>query len=310
MPDPVWNTSSGKWSSCVAGDDPRRPRPDRARPARRSITPSSALTTAAAALTRASACMRRALQGGAADREVLDGALGLGPPQGVGGHLDLAHGVVLGAEVVGSSRSDATLDKLVTDRVTNRCMDAFAALADPVRRDLLDRLARGPARVVDLAADHEISRPAISRHLRVLGEAGLVTAEERGRERHYRLERSGLAPVDRAWLSRSRAGAAVRRVGPRRPRPGGPPHRPRTLHDAQMTTADHRPRRQHEHHHHRRGPPAARRPRRDGVRRLRAHLPGADRRRLGRGDRVRRGSSRWIGTWSRRPGERRRSPSG
>ena len=79
-------------------------------------------------------------------------------------------------------------------------MDAFVALADPVRRALLGRLARGPGRVVDLAADHAISRPAISRHLRVLGEAGLVTAEDRGRERHYRLERSGLAPVS-DWLA-------------------------------------------------------------------------------------------------------------
>ena len=79
-------------------------------------------------------------------------------------------------------------------------MDAFMALADPTRRDLLARLARGPGRVVDLAADHAISRPAISRHLRVLGEAGLVTADDLGRERHYRLERSGLAPVS-DWLS-------------------------------------------------------------------------------------------------------------
>lgn len=74
-------------------------------------------------------------------------------------------------------------------------MDAFAALADPVRRDLLLRLACGPARVVDLAADHPVSRPAISRHLRVLGEADLVEAEDRGRERHYVLAREGLAPV-------------------------------------------------------------------------------------------------------------------
>lgn len=74
------------------------------------------------------------------------------------------------------------------------------ALADPVRRELLARLARGPVRVVDLAADHAISRPAISRHLRVLGDAGLVSADDRGRERHYRLERSGLVPVS-SWLS-------------------------------------------------------------------------------------------------------------
>lgn len=74
-------------------------------------------------------------------------------------------------------------------------MDAFAALADPVRRDLLRRLARGPARVVDLAAEHPISRPAVSKHLRLLTEAGLVRADERGRERHYRAVPDGLAPV-------------------------------------------------------------------------------------------------------------------
>lgn len=79
-------------------------------------------------------------------------------------------------------------------------VDVFLALGDPVRRALLDRLARGPQRVVDLAADHTISRPAISRHLKVLGEAGLVSADERGRERHYRLQRSGLAPVS-DWLA-------------------------------------------------------------------------------------------------------------
>ena len=74
-------------------------------------------------------------------------------------------------------------------------VDSFAALADDVRRTLLRRLASGPARVVDLAADHAISRPAVSRHLRVLGEAGLVTVEARGRERHYSLDRAGLVPV-------------------------------------------------------------------------------------------------------------------
>lgn len=74
-------------------------------------------------------------------------------------------------------------------------MDAFAALADPVRRDLLAELAGGPARVVDLAAARPISRPAVSRHLRVLSEAGLVEVEDRGRERHYALRRSGLEPV-------------------------------------------------------------------------------------------------------------------
>lgn len=74
-------------------------------------------------------------------------------------------------------------------------MDAFAALADPVRRDLLQALATGPARVVDLAARHPISRPAVSKHLRLLTEAGLTSVEERGRERHYRLDATGLDPV-------------------------------------------------------------------------------------------------------------------
>ncbi|WP_431787779.1 winged helix-turn-helix transcriptional regulator [Streptomyces sp. G9] len=74
-------------------------------------------------------------------------------------------------------------------------MDPFIALADPVRRDLLRALASGPARVVDLAARHPISRPAVSKHLRLLTEAGLVTVEDRGRERHYALARPGLDPV-------------------------------------------------------------------------------------------------------------------
>ena len=87
-------------------------------------------------------------------------------------------------------------------------MDAFAALADPVRRDLLARLAGGPARVVDLAAAHPISRPAISRHLRVLGEADLVDSVPHGRERHYRLRAEGLTGV-RGWLAGFEAGVLV-----------------------------------------------------------------------------------------------------
>jgi len=79
-------------------------------------------------------------------------------------------------------------------------VDVFGALADDVRRDLVRRLAEnGPARVVDLAAVHPISRPAISRHLRVLQDAGLCAAEDRGRERHYRFDPAGLGVV-RAWL--------------------------------------------------------------------------------------------------------------
>ena len=74
-------------------------------------------------------------------------------------------------------------------------MDVFAAIADPVRRSLLRSIRSGPARVVDLAAGHPISRPAISKHLRLLTEAGLVTARVHGRERHYELVPDGLAAV-------------------------------------------------------------------------------------------------------------------
>jgi DNA-binding transcriptional ArsR family regulator len=56
-------------------------------------------------------------------------------------------------------------------------------------------LATGPTRVVDLAAGRVISRPAVSKHLRVLTDAGLVVADDLGRERHYRLRPDGLAPV-------------------------------------------------------------------------------------------------------------------
>jgi DNA-binding transcriptional ArsR family regulator len=74
-------------------------------------------------------------------------------------------------------------------------MDIFGALADPVRRSLLAELAAAPRRVVDLAATRPISRPAVSKHLRLLREAGAVTVTDRGRERYYALDRAALAPV-------------------------------------------------------------------------------------------------------------------
>jgi DNA-binding transcriptional ArsR family regulator len=74
-------------------------------------------------------------------------------------------------------------------------VDVFEALADPVRRAILRRLSRGPARVNDLVAEHPVSRPAISRHLRVLREAGLVEADTTGRERPHRLAEGGLTPL-------------------------------------------------------------------------------------------------------------------
>ncbi len=74
---------------------------------------------------------------------------------------------------------------------------SLAALADPTRRELLRRVARGPRRAGDLCRGFRMSRPAVSRHLRVLRNAGLVVAEKRGREQLYRLSPYGLHAVKR-----------------------------------------------------------------------------------------------------------------
>ena len=74
-------------------------------------------------------------------------------------------------------------------------MDVFGALADPVRRSLLTELADAPSRVADLAGTRPISRPAVSRHLRVLLDAGAVTVSVRGRDHVYALDPAGLGPV-------------------------------------------------------------------------------------------------------------------
>jgi DNA-binding transcriptional ArsR family regulator len=90
-------------------------------------------------------------------------------------------------------------------------VDAFDALADPVRRDLLAAVSVRPMRVADLAAGQTVSRPAVSRHLRVLTEAGLVDVEDRGRERHYALRPEPLAQV-RDFLDRITRSGATRKV--------------------------------------------------------------------------------------------------
>jgi DNA-binding transcriptional ArsR family regulator len=77
------------------------------------------------------------------------------------------------------------------------------ALADPIRRAIVERLAEGEVGAGELAAAFPVSRPAVSRHLRVLREAGLVTARVAGQERVYALDRRPLAELD-AWLERFR----------------------------------------------------------------------------------------------------------
>ncbi len=71
--------------------------------------------------------------------------------------------------------------------------DAFAAAAEPTRRRILQLLAQGPQYAGDVAGDFDVTRSAISQHLGVLVDAGLVTAEQQGRRRLYRIEPSGIA---------------------------------------------------------------------------------------------------------------------
>ena len=79
----------------------------------------------------------------------------------------------------------------------------FAALADPTRRQMLARLARGEATVNELAEPFSISLQAISKHLKVLERAGLIT---RGREAQWRPSRLEIAPLEEAtdWIERYR----------------------------------------------------------------------------------------------------------
>ena len=74
---------------------------------------------------------------------------------------------------------------------------AFGALADPTRRAILQRLAAGDCTVGDIAAQFPISQPAISRHLRVLEDAGLIEAGREGKARPRRLRPDGIAQAQR-----------------------------------------------------------------------------------------------------------------
>lgn len=76
---------------------------------------------------------------------------------------------------------------------------ALTALADPTRRVIFERVAERPSAVVELARDLPVSRPAVSQHLRVLRDAGLVTARPEGNRRIYTVDPDGLAEL-RAYL--------------------------------------------------------------------------------------------------------------
>jgi DNA-binding transcriptional ArsR family regulator len=80
---------------------------------------------------------------------------------------------------------------------------AFLALADPVRRRIVARLSRGPATVNELAEPFAITLQAVSRHIRVLEEAGLVTRTRDGQRRPVHLAPAALEPLT-AWIDRYR----------------------------------------------------------------------------------------------------------
>lgn len=77
---------------------------------------------------------------------------------------------------------------------------AFAAMADPTRRAILARLAKGEATVMELAEPFEITQPAISQHLKVLEDAGLIVRRVDGTRRPRRLAKAGIEAMDQ-WLA-------------------------------------------------------------------------------------------------------------
>ncbi|RKT84097.1 regulatory protein, arsR family [Saccharopolyspora antimicrobica] len=94
--------------------------------------------------------------------------------------------------------------------------DVFLALASPSRRRLLELLADGPRTAGDLAAQFELSRPAVAEHLQVLRRAELVRDEQVGRQRLYHLEAAPLEqisewlhPFERFWRDRLRSMAEL-----------------------------------------------------------------------------------------------------
>lgn len=81
--------------------------------------------------------------------------------------------------------------------------EVFKALADPTRRQVIERLVSAPASTSELAEPFEMALPSFLQHLRVLEEAGLVTSTKQGRTRTYRLSAGGLESAQ-GWLSGQR----------------------------------------------------------------------------------------------------------
>ena len=131
-----------------------------------------------------------------------------------------------GISVPGQGNDDRQLDR------------AFVALADPVRRQLVARLSRGSATVNELAEPFTISKQGVSKHIRVLEDAGLVTRSRRGQSRPCHLNPARLEELT-AWIDgyRLRAEAAFRQLDavlavPPSPLPSTEPQGTRSGHTA------------------------------------------------------------------------------
>lgn len=81
--------------------------------------------------------------------------------------------------------------------------DVFQAIADPIRRDIIELLAEEPRTVNSVAEQFDVSRPAISKHLRILHECGIVEYEQKGRERFCQVQPRELIPAF-VWIDQYR----------------------------------------------------------------------------------------------------------
>ncbi|MCB0641645.1 MAG: winged helix-turn-helix transcriptional regulator [Phaeodactylibacter sp.] len=81
--------------------------------------------------------------------------------------------------------------------------DVFQAISDPIRREIIELLAKEPMAVNEVAEHFSISRPAVSKHLRILNECGIIDFQQSGRERYCRIQAASLIPAF-LWLEQYR----------------------------------------------------------------------------------------------------------
>ena len=117
-------------------------------------------------------------------------------------HIDLEYTKAAGSPECRAARIRRSLtirDNLYKLKIMN--LDAtFSALADPTRRAILARLAKGEATVSELAEPFEMTQPAVSQHLKILEDAGLIVGRVEGTKRPRRLARAGIEAMDQ-WLA-------------------------------------------------------------------------------------------------------------